>query len=558
MDQEDASVPVITLERERFSKFVGRKVTVAEMTEWLPWLGFDIEEVGEDHVKAEFNPNRIDFSSYAGIARAFKGLRGWKVGLPQYEVQSGETVLNIDKAVSKVRPFMLAAVVRNMKLEEDVVDLMEMQEDLHWGIGRDRRKASIGVHNLDVVKPPFTFTAAKPNSVKFVPLDSAEEMTLKEILENHKKGAAYKHLIESAPKYPLLVDRDKQVLSLPPIINGELTKVDEKTENLFLDVTGTDYTAVQKSLNVLCTALADSGGSIEKVEVRYPDRKVFSPNLTPQKIKLRTTYANKMLGLKLSESRIIKCLKKCRLGTRKAGKDVVEVAVPAYRIDILHEVDLVEEVAIGYGYYKLEPTFPSSVTVGKQHPAYETANMTRQIMIGLGFTEVMNFTLTNENLHYRKMRRRPETPVRLANPVSAEYTIVRQELLPCLMKNLADNKHESFPQKLFEVSDTVQPNKERETKCERRLRIAAVSSHATANFTEIKSTLEAFLANMGLKRWKASPTKHQSFIEGRAAKISIKNKRIGIVGEVHPEVLSNFELENPTAAFEIDLETLQG
>lgn len=552
-------MPVIKLERERFSKFIGRDVTLEEMTEWLPWLGFDIEEVGEDHVKAEFNPNRIDFCSYAGIARAFKGLRGWKIGLPKYRTQSSETVLNIDKAVSKVRPFMLAAVVRNMKLEEeDVVDLMEMQEDLHWGIGRDRRKASIGVHNLDVVKPPFTFTAVKPNSVKFVPLDSAEEMSLKRILENHEKGLAYRHLVDWAPKYPLLVDGDHQVLSLPPIINGELTKVDEKTENLFLDVTGTDYVAVEKSLNVLSTALADTGGSIEKVEVRYPDHRVFSPDLTPHKMKLRTAYANKMLGLKLSQSRITKCLKKCRLGTRKAGKGVIEVAIPAYRIDILHEVDLVEEVAIGFGYYKLKPTFPSSVTVGEQHSACKTANTARQIMIGLGFTEVMNFTLTNEDLHYKKMRRRPENPLKLANPVSTEYAIIRQELLPCLMANLADNKHESFPQKLFEVSDTVQLNKEQETRCERRLHIAAVSSHATTNFTEIKSAVEALLANMGLKRWKTSPTKHQSFIEGRAAKISIKNKKVGIVGEVHPEVLSNFELENPTAAFEIDLETLHG
>lgn len=547
-------MPVITLERERFSKFVKRKLTLEEMTEWLPWLGFDIEETGEDYVKVEFNPNRIDFCSYAGVARAFKGLRSWKTGLPKYNVKDGKTVLKIDSAVSEVRPFMLAAVVRDLELdEEDVVDLMEMQEDLHWGIGRDRKKASIGVHNLDVVKPPFIYTAVKPNSVKFVPLDKTEEMSLKEILEKHEKGVAYKHLIDWAPKYPLLIDKEGKVLSMPPIINGELTRIDEKTENLFLDVTGTDYAAVEKSLNVLSTALADMGGTIEKVKVKYADRTVLSPDLSPQKMKLRTNYTNELLGLRLSEPKIVECLKKCRLGAKKAGNGI-EVAIPAYRIDILHEVDLVEEVAIGYGYYKLKPTFPSSVTIGEQHPANKTANMARQIMTGLGFTEVMNFTITNEMLHYEKMRRKAEKSVRLANPVSTEYTIMRQDLLPNLMKNLADNKHESFPQKLFEVSDVVQLNNMLETRCERRLHLAAVSSHATANFTEIKSATEALMANMGLKRWKIKAAKHPSFLDGRAAMISIKNKQIGIVGEVHPEILNNFELENPVAAFEVDLQ----
>lgn len=547
-------MPVITLERERFSKFVKRKLTLEEMTEWLPWLGFDIEETGEDYVKVEFNPNRIDFCSYAGVARAFKGLRSWKTGLPKYNVKDGKTVLKIDSAVSEVRPFMLAAVVRDLELdEEDVVDLMEMQEDLHWGIGRDRKKASIGVHNLDVVKPPFIYTAVKPNSVKFVPLDKTEEMSLKEILEKHEKGVAYKHLIDWAPKYPLLIDKEGKVLSMPPIINGELTRIDEKTENLFLDVTGTDYAAVEKSLNVLSTALADMGGTIEKVKVKYADRTVLSPDLSPQKMKLRTNYTNKLLGLRLSEPKIVECLKKCRLGAKKA-RNGIEVAIPAYRIDILHEVDLVEEVAIGYGYYKLKPTFPSSVTIGEQHPANKTANMARQIMTGLGFTEVMNFTITNEMLHYEKMRRKAEKSVRLANPVSTEYTIMRQDLLPNLMKNLADNKHESFPQKLFEVSDVVQLNNMLETRCERRLHLAAVLSHATANFTEIKSATEALMANMGLKRWKIKAAKHPSFLDGRAAMISIKNKQIGIVGEIHPEILNNFELENPVAAFEVDLQ----
>jgi phenylalanyl-tRNA synthetase beta chain len=550
-------MPVITLYRERFSKFMGRKITVEDMTKQLPWIGFDLEDIGKDYVKVEYNPNRIDFCSYAGVARALKGFMELEIGLPEYLAKEPKTTLIIDKAVADVRPFMLAAVIRNIKLDEDsVVELMDMQEDLHWGIGRDRKKASIGIHNLDVIKSPFTFTAVEPTKAKFVPLGKTEEMNLKEILEKHEKGVDYRHLVDWSPKYPLLIDRNGAVLSMPPIINGELTRVDVNTRNLFLDVTGTSYDAVEKSLKVLATALSDMGGTIEKVTVKYPDRTVISPNLDPEKMRLRVDYANKLLGLELSEAEAIKCLRRCRVDAKKADKGVLEVSFPAYRIDILHEVDLVEEVGIGYGYYKLKPTIPVAVTVGEQHPAHRLANTVRQIMIGLGFLEVMNFTLTNERVHYEFMRMKAEKLIKLANPVSAEYSIMRQALLPGLLNNLAENKHESFPQRLFEVSDVTKVNIKLETMCERRLHVAAVSSHSTANFTEVKSLCEALLANFGLKKWQIKETEHPSFLEGRTAAVYINGKHLGILGEIHPEVLNNFELENPTVAFEIDLEPL--
>jgi len=550
-------MPVITLYAERLSRFVGRPLSVEDLAKWLPWIGFDIEEKGEEYVKVEYNPNRIDFCSYAGVARALKGFMEWETGLPKYEAKDPVATLIIDEAVADVRPYMLAAIVRNIKLDEDaVVELMEMQEDLHWGIGRDRKKASIGIHNLDVVNPPFKYTAVEPTSVKFVPLGKTEAMTPKEILEKHEKGVDYKHLVDWAPKYPLLVDKDWNVLSMPPIINGELTRVSAETQNLFLDITGPSYDAVEKSLKVLATALADMGATLEKVYVKYPDRTVVSPNLEAEKMRLRVNYANRLLGIKISEEEAVKCLQKCRLGAEKIGEGVLEVAIPPYRIDVLHEVDLVEEVAIGYGYYRLKPTIPKTVTVGKKHPTYITADLARQIMVGLGFMEVMNFTLTNERVHYEFMRVKPENPVKLANPVSMEYTIMRQMLLPGLMKNLAENKHESFPQRLFEVSDVAKINTRLETMCERRLHVAAVSSHSTANFTEMKSFCEALLANLGLENWQIKEAKHPSFLDGRTAAIYIKNKRVGVLGEIHPEVLNNFELENPTAALEIDLEML--
>ena len=550
-------MPTITLERDRFSSFVGRELSVEEMVKWLPWMGTDTEEVGSDYVKIEYNPNRVDFSSYGGVARAFRGLMGWETGLAHYDVKPGNIVLRVDKSVAEVRPYVVAAAVRNLKVDIAVLkELIDLQEDLHWMIGRDRKKASIGVHNLDAVEPPFSYITCAPDEIKFVPLDKMEEMTPQEVLKKHEKGVAYKGLVNWASRYPLIIDRRRRVLSFPPIINGELTRVDENTRNLFIDITGTELNAIQRSLNVLVTALADMGGTIESVTVKYHNRVLVTPNLTPQKMKLRVDYANELLGLKLSAAKTMEALRKSRLDAKKANKGVLEVSIPAYRIDILHEIDLVEEVVIGYGYYRLKTSTPATVTTGKEHRVSELAKDVRQIMVGLGFVEALNFVLTNEDNHYQKMRRKAVGLVRLANPVSNEYSIVRNDLLPSLIRNLADNKHQFFPQRMFEVSDVIKIDKKAETCTERRLHAAGVSSHPTANFTEMKSIMESLLMNLGLKNWTVKEAKDPSFLEGRAAAIYIRGTELGLVGEIHPEALNNFELENPTTAFEIDLEKL--
>jgi phenylalanyl-tRNA synthetase beta chain len=548
-------MPTITLERDRFSSFVGRDLSVEEMAKWLPWLGTDTEEIGPDYVKIEYNPNRVDFSSYGGVARAFRGLTGWETGLVQYDVKMGNIVLSVDKSVAKVRPYVVAAAVRNLRVDiATLKELIDLQEDLHWMIGRDRKKASIGVHNFDAVEPPFSYITCAPDEVKFVPLDKTEEMTPQEVLEKHEKGVAYKGLLDWASRYPLIVDRRKRVLSFPPIINGELTRVGKDTRNLFIDITGTELNAISRSLNVLVTALADMGGTIESVTIEYPDRTLVTPDLTPQKMKLRVDYANELLGLNLSATKTIEALRKSRLDAIKSSIGVLDVTIPAYRIDILHEIDLVEEVAIGYGYYRLKPSTPVTVTTGKEHRVSEVAKDVRQIMVGIGFVEALNFVLANEEDHYQKMRRKAKAVVRLANPVSTEYSIIRNDLLPSLMRNLVDNKHQIFPQRMFEISDVITLNKEAETRTERRLHAAGVSSHPAANFTEMKSVLEALLMNLGLENWTVKEAEHPSFLEGRAAAIYIRGKELGLVGEIHPEVLNNFELENPTSAFEIDLQ----
>jgi phenylalanyl-tRNA synthetase beta chain len=550
-------VPTLTLDRQRFSSFVGRELSVEEMAKWLPWLGTDTEEIGQDYVKIEYNPNRVDFCSYSGVARAFQGLMGWKIGMPRFEVNKGNIVLNVEKSVAEVRPYVVSAVVRDLNIDYEAIrELMEMQEALHWMIGRDRKKASIGVHNLDAVEPPFSYVTCAPNEIRFVPLDKTEEMTPQEVLEKHEKGMTYKSEVDFASRYPLIVDRKGQVLSFPPIINGELTRVFEDTKNLFIDVTGTELNAISRSLNVLVTALADMGGIVETVNVEYSDKVLLTPDLTPQKMTLNVDYSNDNLGLDFSEAQTIEALQKSRLDAKVAEKGILDVTVPAYRIDILHEIDLVEEVAVGYGVFRMDPTKPASATTGKPHKVSVVTSSVRQIMVGLGFTEALNFVLTNEADHFTKMRKKPEGLVTLANPVSTDYSIIRNDLLPSLMKNLAISKHHVFPQRMFEVSDVIKFDDNSETYTDRVIHLAAVSSHPTANFTEIKSILESLLMNLGFKDWKVEETSNSSFICGRAAVISLGSMCLGIIGEIHPEVLNNFELENPIGAFEIDLQKI--
>jgi phenylalanyl-tRNA synthetase beta chain len=536
------------------SELLRKKVNSDELEKTVPWLGVDIEEKAEKYVKIEYNPNRPDFSSQEGIARALRGLMEIETGLPKYKVSDSGVTVKVDPALDEVRPCIVCAIIRNISLnDENIVELIGMQEDLHWAIGRNRVKASIGIHDLDNVKPPFEYRAVDPEGIKFIPLNWAVETTPREILTKHPKGMEYAHIMEGKSKYPIITDVNNDVLSFPPIINGILTQLTEKTRNLFIDVTGTTMNHINSTLNILVTALAEGGAKIESVKIEYPDRVIKTPDLTPQTWSIHAEYVNRLLGLNLSPEEIIQCLEKVRMGS-KLENDEIKILVPAYRYDIMHEVDFVEEVAIGYGLYNLTPTLPKTVTIAETHPYQKLSNLVRRILTGLGLNEVVNFTLTNIREHYEYMLTKGN-PVELLNPVSSEYNMVRDALLPGLIRTLKINKPEALPQKIFEVGDVVFYDPDAETSATRKLSIAVAITDTEVGFTDIKATAEALLRELGCKQWKFHPTSLPSFIEGRAALVEADGKIIGHIGEVHPEVLNNFNLEYPVGAFECSLES---
>ncbi len=534
-------MPVIKVNYEDLKNLLGIDIKKEEIIERLPMLGCDIEGYDEENIYVEFFPNRPDLYSVEGVARALRTFFGLEKGLKTYEAKNSDIVLKVDKKVEKVRPYIVGAYVKKVELNDYLIEAyMEFQEKLHWALGRDRKKVAIGLHDFSKVKPPFLYTTIKPDEIKFVPLGMSEELTPKEILERHEKGREYGHIIKDFEEYPIIFDKNKNVLSMPPIINGELTRVTEDTKELFIDITGTDITLINQALNILTTAFAERGFEIYKITVEYPDKKIKTPEFKQEKKILSVTYTNEILGLNLTSKEVAELLKKMGYGA-VAKNDYIEVFVPCYRVDIFHEIDLVEDVAIAYGYENLNPTLPNLATVGVKDYLEKISEKVRQLMIGFGFFEVYSLMLTNDSFNKKA--------VKIKNPISEEHAIVRTSIIPSLLNFLRINKHKEMPIKIFEVGDVVYL---KDSRVLEKRKVGACVMHSRANFNEIKEIVEGFLTSLGIS-YEIEECSIYGFIEGRCACISFKNKNLGYFGEVHPEVLEKYELSYPVVAFEIDI-----
>jgi phenylalanyl-tRNA synthetase beta chain len=510
-------------------------------------IGSDVERVEEDHADVEFFPDRPDLFSPEGVARAMRGYLGIETGLPSYLVKPSGISFTIDTRLADIRPVLGAAVIRGVTFDdESIQSIMSLQESLHWAVGRGRSKVAIGIHDLDTVKPPFRYIAS-PRSRKFVPLDYTEEMSMDEILEMHPKGRDYAKIVRNFPLFPLIVDRDDHVLSFPPIINGERTRVTIETKNILLDTTGTDRRAVGVAVNIICTAMAEAGANIESVEI---DGKQI-PTLAPAERIVSVQECSSLLGIELTASAMAELLKKMRFGADPAGPDKVKVQIPCYRADIMHDWDLFEDVAIAYGYDKIQDLPPKTFTVGKPHPVQVYAALAREVFCGLGYLEVMPFTLTNEDVLYKRMRREEKKGVlRVMHPISIENTMVRTELLPLLLEFLALNRHRELPQRLFTVGDVVDS-------CLTYQQAAGVSTHPDADFSEAYALADAVLHELSID-YSVKESADPAFIDGRRGDIIVDGNIAGVFGEIHPAVLNAFELEHSVAAFECDLRAVPG
>ncbi|MDD4652262.1 MAG: phenylalanine--tRNA ligase subunit beta [Methanothrix sp.] len=511
----------------------------------LAMMGADIgKRAEEEYVDVEFFPDRPDLYSAEGVARAMQGFLGLKTGLVEYGVKPGPIVLQVEESVKAVRPIIGCAVVRGLSFTSEAIEsLMGLQEDLHWGLGRNRRKVAIGVHDISRVTPPFRYFGEDPER-KFVPLDYSEEMSMHEILEKHPKGKGYGHILKGCERYPLIVDARDHVLSFPPIINGELTSVTEETQDLFIDVTGMDG-MVYKALNIVVTSLAERGGQIESVLVKRSEGDFVSPNLLPSSWTVSAAEANRLIGFDISAQELAECLRRMRFGAAASGNRVdVDVLVPAYRADVMHSWDIFEDAAKAYGFDRLDARLPGTVTVGRAHPSELAKGEIRAVMAGLGYLETMPFTLTNEKVHFQWMRRQCAGAVHVMHPISELHTILRTSLLSSLLEIFAMNQHHPLPQRIFAVGDVVVEKKT-------RMHLAAASIHSGADFSEIRSVLDVVLRELAIAA-EIVPSQDGALIPGRGGDLLAGGRKIGCFGELHPLVLKSFGLEQPAVGLEIE------
>lgn len=554
-------MPVINFTYDELFKQLGRQLPKDELIDILPMISSDVESYDDEEVKAEFFPNRPDYYSIEGIVRALKGYLEIEKGMPEYNVVKTDNTITVDADLEEVRPYVASCIIKNVEINEaGLKNIMEFQEHLHWVIGRDRKKVAIGIHDYDKVTGPFYYKAGLPDETSFIPLEKEEKQTLNQILEDHEKGQKYAKLLTDFDKYPLIVDANDNIMSMPPIINSELTKLTTGTKNLFIDVTGTDLIAVTNALNIIAANLSENGETIETLEVVYPyHENITYPQFEPKIVDVHVDKASEFIGMDLTAEKIIETLEKTRFDAQKVDDNIVKVTIPRYRIDILHEVDVIENIALGYGFNELPAELPSFSTIANPDPKRQFDQILEQVMIGLGFTEIKSLMLTSETQHYTKLRREVEDDrITVAQPITQDRTMIRKTLVNSLLEFLEDNKHEELPQKIFEIGDVGYIDETKETQMVTVKKLAAAMISSNANYTDIKSIVESFVQNMGFEM-NISDTDNSIFIPGRCAEfetVALDDKLpftfTGYYGEVHPEVITNFDLEYPVVVFEVE------
>ncbi len=545
-------MPTIDLSKKDLENLVGRKIPDKELSsEAILFAKGEIESVKGGKAKVDVkDTNRPDLWSVEGIARELRGFYGIKKGIPKFKVKKSGVSAWVDPALKGIRPRGAYAIAKNVKVTEEFLEqLIQLQEKICETFGRKRREVAIGIFDFDKVKGNVKYYAAS-SKTEFVPLGYKASFTLEEILKEHPKGKEYGELLKGFKKYPLLVDEKGAVLSMPPIINSEHSgKVTTETKNLFIDVTGFKQETIETALEIVCAALADRGATIESVRVDYGGKKIDTPRFKEKQISVPIELVEKLFGEKLSEKEMVGLLEKKRLSAVKKGNNLV-VKYPSYRVDVLHPVDVVEDMLIAYGYNKMKPERIRIAVRGRELPKQKKIEAVRECCIGMGLQEVLTFTLTSREKQEKKMLLEKQEFVEIENPVSSEFAVLRKSIIPELLAFLSKNKHCEFPQKIFEIGKTLSLNPGSETGVKESDTVCIVLSGKNENFTSIKAHFNALCDALG---WKHSITEkdHPSFKPGRCALVKA-NGRHGIIGELSEKVMKQFDLEMPTAVMELE------
>lgn len=551
-------MPTVEFLHSDLNRLLGKELSSEELDNAIHFAKGEIEYRMGDLVKVDVkDTNRPDLWSVEGIARELRGHYRSEKGIPSYSIRSSGVRLYVDKKVEGVRPKTVAAVVKNLNFDDaSIRQIIQLQEKITQTYGRNRSLVAIGVYDWKTLTPPIKYTTVGPDGIRFVPLDMDEELTPREILVRHPKGREFGHLVSQFREYPLMIDSRDNVLSMPPIINSALTgKVTEATRDVFIEITGHEVARISVALNVMVAALADRGGALESVMVVYPDGSIVTPDFLPGRIGMGVAECRRTLGLELTGEEMVELLGRARYNA-KLKDDKIAAEYPAYRGDIMHSRDVIEDIAIAYGIGKMKPAPPEISTVGRVDEEEKFAELVRELMVGFGFQEVLTFTLTNKENLFARMSLKEEAVCEIANPVSSNWTVLRNWLLPSMMEFFAGNLHVEYPQKIYEVGDAVVLDAKAETKTRNMKRLACAITSSCVSYEDLSPVLDALLRNLG-QEYRLVKTRHDSFIEGRVAEVLFDGKRGGLIGEIHPKVLNQWGLERPVVGFELELEVMR-
>jgi phenylalanyl-tRNA synthetase beta chain len=546
-------MPSISFSKKDFETLVGKKFSKSELEFFLTFAKAEIDGFEGDNVSVGLDDtNQPALWSVEGLARLARGVYDVEKGIPKISVSKSDKKIIVEKGIEKVRPFISCFVAKGKKIDDFFLkQLIQLQEKIAENFGKKRKKLSVGIYPGKKIVFPVKYSLVSSDRC-FRPLDFEKECSISEILSSHPKAKEYAFILEGCKKFPVLLDSAGKILSLAPIINSEETgRLDVGDNEIFFDCTGDDRFAVDLVANIFAQALFDRGFKLFSCEIVYPDEKVFTPSLKKLSVPVVQKDFENLIGDELSVNKIKDCLRKMRCDY-KDGK----VVFPCFRADVMHKVDAIEEAAIGFGFDNLSPLSLSCYSKGSALPKVKVLNIVRDLIVGLGFQEVFSMILSNKNLLYEKMYLDNPRTVEIDSFLSENYSVVRTSLIPILLDMLAHNKHQDYPQKVFEQGIVTLRN----SKVVDEEHIAVLSAHPKSDFTEARQIVEYLLSVLDVD-FIIKEVENSSFIPGRCAEVLLKNKdnkkvnykKIGVLGELHPKVLSNFSLLMPVCAFELNL-----
>ena len=575
-------MPTISLSHlvmERIQKLNGASHESKILQDLLPQMGCPVELNDDEKIEIEVFPDRPDLLSHETMAMAVRLFQGLESGGREVRVSSSDVFIESHSSLNNIRPIILGAVVRGVDTGKNssergtfIQSLMDHQEKLHLTLGRKRSLSSIGVHDLSKLSPPFRYESVS-GDYSFVPLASEKEMSIFEILSEHPKGIEYSALMDGMNSFPIILDSNDEVISFPPIINGNRTTVGEDTTDFFIDVTGFDERACETCLLLICLSLSELGGDVESVEISSWDgQTIITPNFDNKIHPVPNSLIEKILGLRLSDEDIGTSISRMggRLLESRTVTDGFERAerwsdcvvgerehifsMPRWRSDIMHPIDIVEDIAIGYGYGNL-PEILSSVHIDSS--PLPSSNLHRRVRMSLrsvGLQETQSLTLSNERVQFEKTRWPHLSDVTMiSNPITIDHTLLRQYILPSLMGLLSSNRHHELPQRVYELGEVVHGG-------ENKSRASWACAEVGAGFSTAKGIVQSLLRDLGADSSMISfePTENGNgpWIDGRGARVLIEGILIGEFGEVSPEVIHSFGLRSPVHAGEFDIDMI--